>query len=218
MQEWDFEREVGRKVIHLLSILYVLIYVVVDYFTSEKIALLALSFLLIILIELEYVRVELKAKIPVLSYFWKRFKRRSEHQRLGGEIFFLLGAIICFAVFDSRVAVAAILMTTFGDLAAALVGKRFGRIWIPRFKDRALEGVLAELVVNLVVGFVFLRTNAWWVGGSFGDPLWTGIIIMAVTATVVETIVNKLDDNLLVPLFAGFAGHVVPMLMGYVSF
>ena len=105
-------------------------------------------------------------------------------------------------------------MTTFGDLSAALIGKKFGKHWIKCLKKRAWEGVIAELVANLIVGFVVLRTTFWWTAGAgYGSPMWAVIIVMAVTATFVETIISKLDDNLLIPVFAGFNGQIALMII-----
>lgn len=214
-KEWDINRELGRKLIHLLSLTFIILYWSITYYLGHKAGLLALSGLLIILLEIEYVRIELKAKIPLLSYVWKRFRRRAERQRIGGEIFFILGAIVAFAVFDPRIATTALLMTTFGDLAAALVGKHFGNIWISKKKNIALEGVLAQFFTDLLVGFLFLRTTIWWLKGITitGFPLWTVIFIMTFTATLVETCVTKIDDNLLIPVVSGFAGHTALVIL-----
>lgn len=215
---WDFKKEVGRKIIHLFSLFILITYIVFASTFNHRVALLILGFLLIILIELEYIRVELGMKLPLISEFWK-YKRAKERNKLGGEVFFLIGSILCLALFDLRIAAAAILMTTFGDLASALIGKRFGRIWIPKLKKRAVEGVLAELVVDLVIGFLIIRTlvngSVWWLSSIIpaGQPIWPIIIIMALTATIVETIVSKLDDNLLIPLFSGFSGQIVLLLL-----
>ena len=206
---WDLKRELGRKALHLLSISFLVIYIIVSTTFSHKIALFILAFILTILIELEYVRVELGFKIPILSKLWEKFKREKEKHSLGGEVFFLIGSILVLAIFDLRIAAAAILMTTFGDMAAALIGKRFGRTWIT--KRLALEGILAELIVNFIVGFLIIRTSLWWLRNNqiFGEAIWPVIIIMALTATLVESVVTKLDDNLLIPLFAGFNGQIV---------
>ncbi len=104
---------------------------------------------------------------------------------------------------------AAILMTTIGDASAAIFGKRFGRTWIPKLKDRAVEGCMAEFVVDLLIGFVFLNSYSWLV-----------ILVMAGTATIVETVVNKIDDNLLIPLFSGFNAQILTYIisLGYLSF
>lgn len=213
---WDLKRELGRKVIHLLSLSFLIIYVLVSSTFNSKIALLILSFMLIILIELEYLRIEIGAKIPILHELWTKFRRKKEKHSLGGEVFFLIGSIICLAVFDLRIATAAILMTTFGDMAAALIGKRFGRTWIT--KKLALEGILAELIIDLIIGFLIIRNSLWWLdGSSFGIAIWPIIIAMAVIATLVESLVSKLDDNLLIPLFSGFTGQIVLMIMYFLG-
>ena len=201
---WDFKKELSRKAVHMLSVFFIVIYLALSGFFDKTIALLVLLAMLIIGIELEYLRIEAKYKIPFISDFWK-LKRKKEKNHLGGEIFFLIGAIVCFAVLDYRIAIAAILMTTFGDMTAALIGTRFGRHWIPLWKDRAWEGVLAEFAVDLVIGTAlfnfFLFPHAIWIA-----------LLMALTATIVETVVHKLDDNLLIPLFAGFNGQIALML------
>jgi phytol kinase len=187
--EWDFKKEVKRKAIHLLSLFFLLSYAAFGLVYGQKIALILLVFLLVIFLEIDYIRVELKRKVPFIWKFW----REKEEGKFGGQVFFLMGAIICLAAFDFRIALAALLMTTFGDMASALIGKRFGKTWL--LKDRAAEGVLAEFIVDLLIGFVILNN------------LWV-ILIMAVTATVVETLVYTLDDNLIVPIFAGFNGQI----------
>jgi len=79
------------------------------------------------------------------------------------------------------------------------------------------------LFVNLIVGFFVIRTlvngSVWWASSTIpsGTPIWSVIIVMAVVATLVETLVHKLDDNLLIPLFSGSAGQIVLFFMS-VSF
>ena len=215
-RHWGLKEEIHRKVIHLFSITFLVVYVLFRDLYNHKIALLAMSALLIIMLELEYFRVESKWSVPIVSWLWK-YRRHEERHRLGADVFFLIGCIICLAVFDVRVAVAAILMTTFGDIASALFGKAFGRTWV--LKGRALEGIIPELIVNLIVGFFFIRTTIPGLKGLIvgsglaGDPIWTVIIAMAVVATFVETVVTKLDDNLLIPVFAGFFGQVALYLV-----
>ncbi len=210
---WEFKREIARKGVHLLSLFFIVIYAVSAYFLGHKWGLFTLAFLLVLLIEFEYFRIEQRKKIPIISWFWW-VKRPKEKEKLGAEVFFLIGSIICLAVFDLRVAIAAILMTTFGDMAAALIGKRFGKHWIKCLKKKAWEGVIAELIANLIVGFLVLRTTFWWISGAgYGNPMWAVIIVMALTATFVETVINKLDDNLLIPVFAGFNGQIALLII-----
>ena len=218
IRNWSFKKELIRKSIHLLSVIFLVSYVLVSNSVNHKVALLFLSFMLIILFELEYVRLELGEKIPVVRKLWE-FRRDKEKHHMGAEIYFLLGSIISLAIYDVRIAATGILMVTFGDMAAAVIGSKYGKHWMPFFKDKAWEGFLAELAVNLFLGFLLLRVpvggRMWW--ESFylpaGEPMWLVIIVMAVTATIVETAVTKLDDNLLIPVIAGFNGEIVYLMI-----
>ena len=92
------------------------------------------------------------------------------------------------------------LLTVFGDLASAIVGIKFGKHKI--FRKKSLEGFLAGFLINLLVGFLIL-------------PAYPIIyVMMAVVASVVELLTGKLDDNLTVPLFAGFTGHLMALAIG----
>lgn len=204
---WSYKLEVARKGIHILSTSFILIYLAFAYLFSHTVGLFALAFLLIVLIELEYVRIEIGKKIPLISRLWA-VKRAKEREKLGGEVFFLIGAIICLAIFNLPIAITAILMATFGDLAAALVGKRFGKHWLPYLKNRAWEGIIAELIVDIVIGFLIIGTFL-----NKDISGWIIILTMAITATVVETIINKLDDNLLIPVFTGFNGQIALLIV-----
>ncbi|MBI2660543.1 CTP--2,3-di-O-geranylgeranyl-sn-glycero-1-phosphate cytidyltransferase [Candidatus Woesearchaeota archaeon] len=196
---WEFFHEIGRKIIHI-TILFVLaaFFFIEDSLAdagytaalSKQVALLFLVALLILFLILEYLRLELNWKMP----FFSQFIRPKEQNRMYGVIYFLSATVISLAVFDHKIALAALLMTTFGDMVAALVGKRYGTTLI--YRNKTWAGFLAELGVNLAVGF-FILNNIY------------VIIGMASIATIVETLVDELDDNLLIPIFAGFAGQVI---------
>ncbi len=192
MPDLDIKHELCRKMVHLTSITIILLY----YWTDRKFTLYFLTAVLIIFIIVEYFRVEHRKRIPV---FW-RFFRSKEEGTVGGNVTFIIGAIIAVSVFEKEIASAAILMTTFGDMAAAIFGKAFGRTWIPRLKERAVEGCAAEFLVNVIVGLVFLDSIA-------------VVLMMAFVATVVETLIYRLDDNLIIPIFAGACGQVISYLV-----
>lgn len=205
---WGIEKELVRKAIHLSSIFFLVVYFVFYYLFSHKVALVAMCGLLVLLIEFEYVRIELKEKIPLVSWFWK-FRRKKEEAQLGSDVFFLMGTIIALAVFDVRVAIAAILMTTFGDMVSSLVNL-VGKIKV--HKGKTVEGVVAQFLVDVLIGFFFVRSA--WIGlFPSGEVLWVPVFVMAATATAVETFIRKIDDNLLIPVFAGLAGHVALMFL-----
>ena len=190
----DLIHELKRKAVHLTSILIVLGY----HAFGQHVTLLLLTAYLIAILEIEYFRIEWGKKLPLVH----SLLREKETGRLGGHVFFTMGCIIAISVFPKEIASAAILMTTFGDASAAIFGKAFGRTWIPGLTDRAIEGCAAEFIVDVVIGAIFLSN-------------WFAVLVMAGTATVVETLANKMDDNLLIPLFSGFNGNLVFLILPY---
>lgn len=189
--------EVMRKSVHLVSIFIVLIY---EFFGKDAILWVLMLFLVTVLF-LEYFRLEKGMKIP----FFYMMYREQEADRLGGHIYFALGAIAVISLFNKEIAYAAILMTTFGDMAAAMIGKFYGkrRIFREIFKnDKSLEGSASEFIIDLLVGLA--------ITGNLIVSL-----VMAFIATLTETAVNKIDDNLIIPIFSGFFGQMILVLLMY---
>ena len=196
---WGLFHEIGRKIIHITILIVLAAYFVIQNslidagytaVLAKQVALLFLVAFLILFLILEYFRLELGWKMP----FFSQFIRPKEQHRMYGVIYFLSATIISLAVFDYKIALAALLMTTFGDMVAALVGKRYGSTLI--YRNKTWAGFLGELATNLIIGFIIL------------DSIYV-ILGMAIIATIVETLVDELDDNLLIPIFSGFAGQII---------
>lgn len=189
--------EVLRKSVHLVSILIVLIY---EFFGKETILWVLMLFLITVLI-LDYFRLEHGIRIPLFYIMY----RGKEANRLGGHIFFTLGAIAVISLFSKEIAYSAVLMTTFGDMAAALIGKSHGkrRVFRDIFKnDKSIEGSVSEFIIDFFIGFLII-----------GNPVVS--FVMAFFATLMETAVNKIDDNLMIPVFSGFFGQITLILLKY---
>ncbi|HWR25760.1 MAG TPA: SEC59/DGK1/VTE5 family protein [Methanosarcina sp.] len=187
--------EILRKSVHLISILIVLIY---EFFGKEVVLWVLMLFLVTVLV-LDYFRLEHGMKIP----FFHIMYRKDEAYRMGGHIFFALGAISAVSLFSKEIAYSAILMTTLGDLAAALIGKSYGkkRVFKEIFKnDKSIEGSASEFVIDFLIGLLII-----------GNPIVS--LIMAFFATLVETAVNRIDDNLVIPIFSGFFGQIALVIL-----
>ncbi len=192
--KWTFLHELRRKLIHITILLIIYLYFVLEKTASKQISLFTLVFILVFLLIIEYIRLELNIDLPIV----KQLIRGREERRVNGSIFFVSATIISLAVFDFKIALAALLMAVLGDMFAAIVGQGFGKTLI--FKNKTVVGCLTELVINLIVGFIVL------------ENIYI-IIAMAFTATIVETFVSELDDNLLVPILAGFIGQLLFFLI-----
>lgn len=195
---WEFFNEIGRKIIHMTILIVLGIYFAIKNQAGQQIALFFLVGILIFFLLMEYFRLELNMKLP----FFHQFIRQKEEFRVYGVVFFLASTIIAFAVFDSAIALAALLMTTFGDMVAALAGKKYGTTIL--FKNKTVVGFMSELVTNLVVAVLISIT--------FSMNIYIPII-MAFVATITETLVDELDDNLVIPIVSGFVGQILLFLI-----
>ncbi len=196
--EWDFVNEVGRKLIHLLILLVLIGYFLIKNSLGQQVALVSLVALLIIFLISEFFRLELGWKMP----FFSAFIRPKEQNRMFGVIYFISATVICLAVFDPIIALSALLMTTFGDLMAALIGKRYGTTLI--FRNKTIVGFIAGLITNITVAMAmaFIFSINFYV-----------LFVMALVATVVEILSDELDDNLMVPIFSGFVGQIITFML-----
>jgi phytol kinase len=190
------KKEILRKLFHLYQIPVIFGYIVLKYYFAEGIAVFALAVVLMLIIELESLRLEWKVNVidPM------GLLRRHEKSQVTGSLYMIMSTIIVFSVFDFKIALVALLLTVFGDLASAIIGIKFGR---HKFRNnKTLEGLIAGFVINIIVAGVFL----------WEYPLVA--LTMAVVASFVEITTSKLDDNLTVPLFSAFSGHIVAYAFG----
>jgi len=193
----DLIFEIKRKLVHLSSVIYILIYYLVETYFSQKTALLTLVFILIFLSFMEFLKLKYNRQIPIFHLIY----RDSEKNTLSGSIYLTIGVIIAFAIFDFNIAVTAILMMIVGDTASAIMGK-IGNHKIDGYRA-SWEGVISEFLVDIAIGFIFLNNI----------PI---IFIMALTATFVETVLKPVDDNLAVPIVAGFAGQALMIILKHI--
>jgi len=189
----DLIFELKRKLVHLASAVYIFIYYFAEKIFSQRTALFILAFILVGLAFLEFVKTRYHKKIPIFHHFY----RENEAHTISGSIYLLIGVIISFSVFDFPIAVTAILMMIFGDTASALIGRQGNHKL--KCLNVSWEGIIAEFLVDVAVGFIFLDNIVI-------------ILAMAITATFVEIALKPVDDNLGIPVSAGFIGQALMIL------
>lgn len=195
---WNFIHEASRKAFHLLILVVLVIYFSIEAQAGKQVALVSLVALLAFFLILEFFRLDMGYRMPIFS----SLIRPREQNRMYGVIFFLSATIISLAVFDVKIALTALLMTTFGDLIAAIMGKKYGTTLI--FKNKTVIGSSSALITNVIVALVMTFI----LSINISIPL-----VMAFVATAVETLVDEIDDNLVVPVFAGLVGQVMLFLL-----
>jgi dolichol kinase len=111
-------------------------------------------------------------------------------------IFFFAGVLLVIKLFPKDIALASIMVLTFGDSISHLVGERFGRIKnIFNGRSRKLfEGTIAGTLAGFFAAVFFVPVPEAFLGSA-----------VAMIAEVIQIDLNHypLDDNLFVPLAAG---------------
>ncbi|MCK4428549.1 MAG: hypothetical protein KAW16_08715, partial [candidate division Zixibacteria bacterium] len=182
--------EFKRKATHLVALV-----IPIGYFLLPKL----LSVLILALFALGSIVTDIiRLKRLPLHGFLNRLigpvLREHEDSDFTGSSYILTASVLSILLFDKNVAVAAISFIILGDIAAALVGRKYGKI---KIKRKSLEGSLACLFMCLLVAIIVP-----------GFPLWIGLV-GAFTATVVEGITFPINDNFSVPLISGLVMHVL---------
>ncbi len=109
---------------------------------------------------------------------------------ISGATWMMAAALLLFLFLDREVATAAFLMMVVGDPAAALVGRRLGRVKLLGGR-KSLEGSLAFFLAAAIAA-------------SLVPGLPHSVVMLgALAACLVEAFVKQLDDNFAVPLGAG---------------
>jgi dolichol kinase len=123
-----------------------------------------------------------------------------------GILIYPVSVLLLILAFPARLDIAASAwgILAFGDGAATLVGRRWGRHRLAWNPDKSVEGLLAFVVAGGAAAVFF----AWWTAPSVTPrPAMTFIlaapILAAVAAGLVETVAIALDDNISVPATAG---------------
>ncbi|MCS7081654.1 MAG: SEC59/DGK1/VTE5 family protein [Bacteroidetes bacterium] len=190
-----FAEELKRKGIHLLSLSIAIGYYVLGRALAlgVLVPMAALSFL---------VEVMRTRSGPFRRWFEACFGsllRPHERDlgdrklRLTGATWLLVGAVLTVGLFSRPIGAAAIAMLILSDIAAALVGRRWGRRRLPFNPNKTVAGSAAFCATALLVALC-----------TPGLPPLVGLV-GAVAATLAEALDRPLDDNLRIPLAAGSA-------------
>jgi dolichol kinase len=149
---------------------------------------------------------EVNARMMAL---YGRFSHPHEEHRLASSTWFCTSLFVLAMLGSAVAGVAAVLILGLADPAAALVGRRYGKIRLVH--GRSLEGTLSFVVTGTVAAFLGLVLLFPSVGA-------VGALAMAAAAAVVggvaELFSRRVDDNLSIPVCSALAAWGVALLMG----
>jgi dolichol kinase len=190
-QEIPYAAELQRKALHLLAL-------VVPFGISllgKSISLLILIPAALLALAADYFRARSEAFARVVGIIFGSMMRRDEVPTVGGPVsingatWVLVSAALLAFVFPIRIAVPAFVMFMVCDAAAALVGRKWGRIHWGRSR-RTVEGSLAFLVTGLTI-MAFFPSIPFWIAA-----------ISVICAAIAEAAPRPFNDNIRVPFVA----------------
>ena len=184
-------RELRRKSIHLLGVVFPILYI----FTTRHTAIIAVGFLLAIALGAELLKALFPAfRVIFMRVFFPILRSQERRGRLTGATYYLIGSFLCILLFDKTLAIVCLYFLALGDLFAALIGKQWGRIKL--FSRKSLEGSLACFTVCTAVALLIGLHPVVAIAG-------------ALAATLIELFPTGVDDNVTIPLISGLAMHLL---------
>lgn len=190
----SYKAELWRKAIHLVALVVPLGMAVLGKTWSLYLLVPTAAFAL----TCDVLRVRSALVARIVQGVFGFMMRGEEVPPVGGPVtingatWVLLSATLLGFVFPIPIAVPAFVMFMLGDAAAALIGRRFGRMHWGR-SSRTVEGSLAFLLTGLAMIALFARYA--------GLIFWIGAVSV-VAAALAEIPSGPFNDNLRVPFVA----------------
>ena len=130
------------------------------YFLPRTIVMAGLLTASVIMLAIEYARLENKRVANVFKRLFGSVAREHESFSFTGSTFVLVGSLCTYYLFDREIAAAALSFLLLGDATAAVVGKAFGSF---RLFGKSFEGFAAMVAVSwLAVRIMLTRLTSSW--------------------------------------------------------
>jgi len=181
----SWRSEFYRKGIHLLSLSMPVMF----FLLKPRIVYIFLGSGLLLFVVYDLLRFFGSNSIKKFLYKNSGFLLRPrEKKSFSGATTIVLSGLLVYYLFDLRVAAASMIIIVIGDTAAAIIGRRFGKI---KIYGKTLEGAFAFIVTTGIVVY-FIPDLPYRIAFS-------GVLL----GSFVELLPIPIDDNLTVPLAAG---------------
>lgn len=198
----DIKNEILRKTIHVGYSVVPFIYLL----TNKSVIIPIVIALSVFMVVVDLGRIKFRwlqnLYMTVLGKILRRHETNNSNTLFTGGTYIVLSSLFCFLIFPKSVAISAMFITTFGDTAAALYGKYFGKI---KIFGKTLEGSIVFLITGCVILYFMGLLN-----GVFLIPA----LVALVVTVVLELLPLPIDDNITIPVSFCLVFSGVCMLAG----
>jgi dolichol kinase len=194
-REIEIKYEFYRKSIHVVSTIIPVIYV----FTSRDfiITFVGIGTVLMIIIDVlkRYFEPVGRLYHSLFGNILRADEKEFDKKLFTGGTYYAIGIFLSLIFFTKEIAIVSILTMIWSDTLAAIFGRNFGKIKI--YGKKTLEGSLTFFLSGLIIFFLL----SFLLDGYF---FWKAAIIALFITTLFELFINKINDNLAIPLVYGF--------------
>jgi dolichol kinase len=203
--------EIKRKIFHHLSLVYMAMYA----FLPRTFVLVVLGIALVGLGIVEFLRLRRPELNAYLIQKFGGIHRSHEVTEPSGVFWMLLGCWLTMLIFASKtVVIPALGCITFGDTAASLGGKKWGRHPWKTNPDKSYEGSACFALISALFALIYVKWPVAILGGivSAWVEAWRYPLTIRLWPTSVT--VRFPNDNLCVPLFSALAFSLFNLVLG----
>lgn len=198
--------QLGRRLFHLANgVVIATAYALL--FTHQQVVHLfgTIACLVYILDRVRMHYPEVLQRVPQVNAF---FFRAEEQLKESAMTPYAIAILLTLITFPKPIALIAVYTLAVADPLSAVVGITWGRrLVVP---DKSVEGSTAFFAANAAVSMAVLG----WATAAALPRLAGAAVLIGLAATLFELLPLRLDDNLTIPLFVGFAGWIVCGLLG----
>jgi len=222
----------NKPIRYLWHLLGGLLLPAIYYFTDKRISLIIFGTFFIFFFLADFFRLRYSKLNEWVFKYLRIIAKEEEKNRFSGNPYYILGAFLSVLLFEKGIAIASLCFVACGDLAASIIGKRYGRIKINPVRSKTPEASASDKSLryrNYQRGKYRRTSNGVKkksLEGGLGSLLvclLMGIILLvlrlklsfgilligALTASIVELFSPGRKDNLTVPLFSGLIMQLV---------
>ncbi len=199
--------QLPRRIFHMTNGFLV---AVIYSFMTHSMAVHILGIFACVLYIFEQIRIKYPEYNSKLNKFYQYFLRAEEQLKESSMIPYVMGLLLTIISFPKLIAICAILTLGFADPLSAIIGIKYGKRKL--MKSKTAEGSMTFFIVSFFCILVPLTifTN---------NPFYKIFFVSALTAgmtSYVELLPLRLDDNLTIPIFCGFALLINGLALGLV--
>ncbi len=202
MSGLSYKNEILRKLIHLSSLIYPLVYL--NFGKTITLILLAVAFITSLMWDILRIK---GYKVMFLNLIGKTLRQQEvASKKFSGAVPFLLSCLVVVLFFNMHIAVLSMFILIFCDTIAAIFGRK-----VPIFYFKSYQKSLGGFVAFVFCGLFIVSLYA--VFYSLNPSFYKASVIAVFSSALAEFIAKKvkIDDNILISII--FAGTLFAFLL-----